>query len=117
MNTSQISNPFSTGGGGNNFERHVQAFFLLMICIKGNDPILNFQIKRIDFQAKHLGFNTDDLMVTVANNDIDYKILCQIKHDISVSAGNPEFQKVILAMWKDFNGKLFTKNRDKLGNH
>lgn len=38
---SKISNAFSTGGGGVNFEQQIQAMFLLSLLIDGFCPAMN----------------------------------------------------------------------------
>lgn len=54
---SKISNAFSTGGGGVNFEQQIQAMFLLSLLIDGFCPAMNEQTKKVHFQAKHLGYD------------------------------------------------------------
>ena len=60
---SKISNAFSTGGGGVNFEQQIQAMFLLSLLIDGFCPAMNEQTKKVHFQAKYLGHDVDDLVV------------------------------------------------------
>ena len=48
---SKISNAFSTGGGGVNFEQQIQAMFLLSLLIDGFCPAMNEQTKKVHFQA------------------------------------------------------------------
>ena len=38
---SKISNAFSTGGGGTNFEHQVQAMFLMLLLVEGICPVIN----------------------------------------------------------------------------
>lgn len=59
---SKISNAFSTGGGGVNFEQQVQAMFLLSLLVDGFCPAMNEQTKSVWFQAK-LQYDVDDLVV------------------------------------------------------
>ncbi len=54
-NVSKISNAFSTGGGGTNFEQQIQAMFLLSLIVDGFCPVINEKTKRVCFQAKNLG--------------------------------------------------------------
>lgn len=105
----QLSNSFATGNGGGNFERHVQAVFLLALLVDGFSPILERPIARLDFQGKRLGYDTDDLIVTSVGLDAP-KMLCQIKHDISSKI----FQEVINAAWSDFNKDFFRIGKDKI---
>lgn len=80
MNIPKLSNSFSTGSGGGNFERYVQAVFLLALLVDGFSPILERPITQLDFQGKYLGYDTDDLIVTTGKDSP--KLLCQIKHDM-----------------------------------
>ena len=58
---SNLSNPFSTGGGGVDFEHRVQATFLLTLLIDGFSPLLDAPVKSLDYQEKRLGYDTDAL--------------------------------------------------------
>ena len=109
---SQLSNPFSTGGGGINFEWHVQSAFVLGLIIDGYSPVINMPIDKICFQAKRYGWNTDDLLVE--SNVKNRKLLCQIKHNISFRKSDSIFEKVINDAWNDFNNKKFNSNLDKI---
>lgn len=54
---SKISNAFSTGGGGVNFEQQIQAMFLLSLLIDGFCPAMNEQTKKVHFQANEVPLN------------------------------------------------------------
>lgn len=82
---SKISNAFSTGGGGVNFEQQIQAMFLLSLLIDGFCPAMNEQTKKVHFQAKHLGHDVDDLVVITYRNQSEGKMACQIKHSITAT--------------------------------
>lgn len=111
---SQISNSFSTGGGGVNFEQNIQAMFLLSLILDGFCPALSEKTKKVCFQAKHLGYAVDDLVVITERKNGEGKLLCQMKHKITVSASNSTFKEVIAAAWKDFNDVNFDKKKDKI---
>lgn len=108
-----LSNPFSTGGGGVDFEHRVQATFLLALLVEGFSPLLGLPITSIDFQAKRQGYDTDDFVVMSSKNGHVSKLLCQIKHGIQITE-NETFQKVISAAWCDFKKTEFNKQRDKI---
>ena len=110
---SDVSNAFSTGGGGVSFEHRIQAMFLLLLLTDGFCPEMNEQIKRVCFQAKHLGYDTDDLVVYTHRNQNEGKMLCQIKHSIIVS-NNDAFKKVICSAWNDFCKESFDKENDRI---
>ena len=89
-NIAKLSNSFSTGGGGGSFERRIQAVFLLALLVDGVSPILNAPIERIAFQARQLGHAVDDMVVFSASGA---KLLCQMKHSLSVTEKTLHFKK------------------------
>jgi hypothetical protein len=111
-----ISNPYSTGGGGVNFENEIQTSFVVLMLAGGFLPCLpGKMITKLKLQCKRDGFNIDDIVAFT--NDIqtnsEYKLLAQIKHDISVTDSDEQFQEVIAAAWADFkNPSLFNKGKD-----
>ncbi|RJR17635.1 MAG: hypothetical protein C4581_07700 [Nitrospiraceae bacterium] len=115
-NIKQISNPFSSGGGGNNFETNVQAAFVAMMLTGGMVPCLPaWPIRKIKLQGKYTGFDTDDLIVFTNSTDgkKGRKLLGQVKHTISITASNKVFGEVLQAAWNDFNNpRVFTEKSD-----
>lgn len=108
------SSSFLTGGGGMNFEKHIQAVFALALIIDGFAPISDMPVQKLDFQAKNLGWGTDDLLVTAPETVGGAKLLCQMKHSLSATKSDSEFQSVIAEAWKDFNNPQFNKNTDRI---
>ena len=115
-NSKQLTNSFSTGGGGGHFEAHVQASFVTLMLTGGFTPCLPcWPIREIKLQGKIDGFDTDDLIVLVEEpgNEQKRKLLGQIKHTIHITQGDPTFGEVMQAAWNDFNNPaLFSKNKD-----
>lgn len=111
------SNPFSTGGGGVNFETKVQASFVIAMLTESIVPCLpqNMRITQIQFQSKYNGNDTDDV-VLIANDAYgnNAQMLAQIKHTITISDTNPTFAEVINAGWEDFNKTSFNKTLDSI---
>jgi hypothetical protein len=116
--TKNLSNPFSTGGGGGHFEAHVQTSFVALMLTGGFAPCLPcWPIKKVKLQGKFAGYDIDDLLVFVANEDgrQERKLLGQIKHSISITENDSVFGEVIQAAWNDFNNaKIFTRDRDAI---
>ncbi len=112
----QLSNPFSTGGGGGHFEAHVQASFVALMLTGGSVPCLpGWPISKIKLQGRFAGYDTDDLIVFVAKRGSGQtrKMLAQIKHSISITANSKVFGEVIQAAWNDFNNPdVFTRGND-----
>ncbi|MBC6424160.1 MAG: hypothetical protein GDA38_23710 [Hormoscilla sp. SP12CHS1] len=113
----QLSNPFSTGGGGPHFEAHVQATFVALMLTGGYAPCLPcWPIKKIRLQGKSAGYNTDDVIVFVENPGTgeQSKLLGQIKRSINITKNDETFGEVIKAAWDDFNNpEVFIKGRDR----
>lgn len=113
-----LSNPYSTGGGGVHFEAAVQACFVTLMLTGGYAPCLvPWPIIEIKLQGKVEGFETDDLIV-YAEDPISQerrRLLGQVKHSVGFTAKNPVFSEVLAAAWADFNNSaLFTKGRDAI---
>lgn len=111
-----LSNPFSTGGGGPHFEAHVQASFVALMLTGGHAPCLPcWPIKEIKLQGKIDGYDTDDLIVFVENPDNmeRRRLLGNIKSSIAITQESSRFSAVIQAAWNDFNNpEVFTKGKD-----
>lgn len=114
----QLSNSFSTGGGGSHFEVHVQASFLALMLARGFAPCLPCKpIKKIKLQGKFAGFQTDDLIVFTQDTTGkgECKLLGQIKHSITITENDSKFAEVIQSAWHDFNNPdVFTKKKDAI---
>lgn len=113
--TKQQSNPFSTGGGGPNFETRVQAAFTVLMLSGRVAPCLRpFPIVRLKLQGRYAGYNTDDFIVFTKLPVLgqEAKLFAQIKHDISITAGNQTFAEVIQSAWNDFTGTEFNHVTD-----
>lgn len=112
----QLSNPFSTGGGGPLFEAHVQASFVALMLTGGFVPCLPcWPITKIKLQGKFAGYDTDDLVVFIEHPGScqSRRMLAQIKHSISITEKDNLFGAVIQAAWNDFNNAaVFTSNHD-----
>ena len=111
--TKQLSNSYSTGHGGANFENSVQTAFTLLMLTKGFSPCLPiWPIVKIKLQGKYLGFQTDDLIVYCEEqiSGKQAKLLAQIKHSIKFKNSDPYFRAAIGAAWQDFkNIELFSE--------
>ena len=114
----QQSNPFSTGGGGGNFETRVQSAFVVLMLTGRISPCMPpWPITKLKLQGRYAGFNTDDFIVYTKDTQTDReaKLLAQIKHSISITEGNDTFGEVIQATWNDFsNPEIFTVGTDVL---
>jgi hypothetical protein len=114
----QVSNPFSTGGGGPRFEVQVQSVFAALMLAGSFALCLPcLPIRQIRLQGRQAGFATDDFVAYVADSGRtdERRLLAQIKHGISFTKSNKRFREVISAAWKDFNDPAsFTLAKDAI---
>nr|MBG3153183.1 hypothetical protein [Proteus mirabilis] len=112
------SNPFSTGGGGVNFETRVQAAFALSLLTKSCVPCLSnyMRAKKLKFQNKYDGVNTDDfVLIATDKSSNESKLFAQIKHEISISSSTSSvFAEVINSAWADFKSVDFDTKKDSI---
>jgi energy-coupling factor transporter ATP-binding protein EcfA2 len=112
------SNPFSTGGGGINFETRIQASFIIALIAGTPVPCMpaSARVKSLSFQSKYKTVNTDDIHV-VAEDDLhqSYKLYIQIKHEVTVTeSAETTFSEVISAAWQDFKNPTFNERYDSV---
>jgi len=112
----RLSNPSSTGGLGVHFEGHVQASFVTLMLTGGHGPCLpHWPITEVKLQGKIDGFDTDDFIAVSKGpgNSGERRLLGQIKHSITLTAGSAVFGEVLQAAWNDFrNPAVFTPDKD-----
>lgn len=107
----QISNPYSTGGAGPDFECLVQTSFVVLLLTGGVFPIIGQQkISKIELQNKIRKVDIDDLTVYAGQR----KMFAQIKLNIKISESDKNFNETISAAWLDFNKEFFDETADKI---
>lgn len=116
-NLKKLSNPASTGSKGTDFEAKIQAKFVLFMLLESFCPCLpaGWPIYKISFQGKHIGYNTDDLIVYVKNENgnEERKLLGQVKLTVTINKANRQLSETIKTAWHDFNNEqIFTKHKD-----
>ena len=114
----QLSNPYSTGGGGVHFEAHIQAMFVTLMLTRGFAPTMPaWPIREIWLQNKVYGYHTDDLIVIVEDQRTKRKakLVAQIKHALRIIRSDSKFQDVVQGAWQDFNNeKHFDRRVDNI---
>lgn len=116
-NKLHLISPISTSGAGVDFERRIQAFFVIQMINHGFVPTLpTCEITKVLFQGRNSGYNTDDCVVFAIDADkVEHKLLVQCKLSVGISKSNEEFTKTIKAAWIDFaENSLFDRSNDKI---
>lgn len=113
----EVTNPFSTGGGGSVFELKVDAGLLSLLLVGGQIPAVeDVRFGELHLQAEHLGYKTDDAVV-IGSDRIgnQHKQLWSVKHEVKLTESNVVFQEVIADAWEDFlASERFDQNLDMI---
>lgn len=110
-----MSNPFSTGGGGTVFELKVQTSLLGTLLVGGHVPAFNNAlIEELHLQAEHLDYETDDALAICLDKDgLRRRQLWSVKHEVRFTEHDEVFQSVVADTWADFlDTKRFDCNLD-----
>lgn len=113
----RVSSPAATGGAGRNFEQYVDTYWLAQLLVAAIPPILtDCVVQKVHLQTEHLGWHTDDVLVTCRNGGgITRKLVGQVKRKFTVSDKNDECHKAFRDFWNDFNHReLFDPSADRL---
>ena len=112
----KIASPFSTGGGGSDFERQVGAYYLAMALLRsiprGQDAGLTREVR---FQRLYEGEPLDDLIILSELPVGEAKLALQIKRDLTFGEANEVFDEVMRASWKTLRSPKFTLGIDRFG--
>lgn len=112
-----MTNPFSTGGGGTNFEQKVGTIYLVSLLARHVPYGTKGITKEIRFQQLHTDI-LDDLIVVTQEGNIERKLSLQIKHKINFTDSDVDFTKIIKDCWLMFTGQgpsTFDLKTDRLG--
>lgn len=110
------ASPFSTGGGGTRFEYLVGTTFLVSLITmeipRGLDQGITQKVK---FQTRYKGNHLDDIEVISSDHTHEYRLYLQVKHRMSFTKQDLEFQRVLGDCWNDYSKESFNKNIDRIG--
>ena len=109
--------PFSTGGGGYEYERMVGATYLAAMVCGGAAPGVDGTVTQVRFQQRNAGHLLDDLVVVSDGDDGVHKLSLQVKYNLSIGA-TPGFKDAIAGCWRMFtggDGVAFDRSADRMG--
>jgi hypothetical protein len=112
----RISSPEAIGAPGTFFEQHVNATSLALLLVRGIPPILtDCQLAEVHFQAEHLGWKTDDVLLVGLNGAGEKpRLTGQMKKSFTVSSKDENCQKIFSDFWMDFqDDSYFNYDRDR----
>ena len=111
------ASPFSTGGGGYEYERKVAAAYLAAMACGEGAPGAAGTITEVKFQQQSAGHLLDDLVVVFDRGGGAHKLSLQVKHGLRPGASS-DFKAVIAECWQMFiggEGIAFDRSVDLLG--
>ncbi len=93
-----VSNPFSTGGGGEKLQDLIGAYYLAALLLqqtpRGRE---SGSVRRVRFQRLYEGEPLDDLICNTDSSAGPRKLALQLKNDISIGEKSALFQEVLAA--------------------
>lgn len=112
----QIASPYSTGGGGGEYENEVAAYYfaatLLRSVPRGQDGGITTEVR---FQCLYEGEPLDDLVIYSDLPVGEAKLALQIKRDLAFGEKDKTFDEVISACWETFKSPTFNLGVDRFG--
>ncbi len=112
----KVASPYSTGGGGPEYEDHVGAYYLAMMLLRAVPRGQNVAAAReIQFQSLYRGEPLDDLIVRSSLAQGEMKLALQIKHDLTFGEKDDTFDDVLHACWETFTEASFVRGFDRFG--
>ena len=112
----KVASPVSTGGGGNDYEKRVGAYYLAATLLGSVPRGLEAGITReVRFQRLFEGEPLDDLVI-IADLPISVaKLALQIKRDLTFGEKDEIFDEVLRACWETFKSPDFNIGIDRFG--
>ena len=116
MDRNRTSSPYTTGGGGFDFERGVTACYLVALlrstAARGQDRGM---VKEVRLQRAFEGEPLDDLVIISDTVMGEAKLSLQVKHDLTFGSKDATFKRVISDSWDTFRREEFVQFRDRFG--
>jgi hypothetical protein len=115
-NEGQVASVLSTGGAGGEFERQLGAAALTWLLVGAWVPIHTGSVcTEVHFQARRLGWRTDDIMVEATDDaGARRRLLLQAKRQLRISAKDEDCIAAVSDAWTDFRSGQFDPTRDAI---
>ena len=111
------ASPYSTGGGGHEYERMVGATYLAAMMCGDPAPAVDGTITEVRFQQQNAGHALDDIVVVFDKDNSAHRLSLQVKHGLQMGASS-KFGDIIGSCWRMFvggEGVDFDRSTDRLG--
>ncbi|HEX7705216.1 MAG TPA: AAA family ATPase [Thermoanaerobaculia bacterium] len=113
---SELASPYSTGGGGGDFETRVLAYYLGCVLTQAIPRGLpDATASSVSSQALYQGTPLDDILVRANRGDGEAQLALQVKRDLTFGEENEEVQDVMRRAWETFTASAFHEDVDRCG--
>lgn len=113
------ANPYSTGGGGEQFESKVAAYYLSVMLARTSVRGLDAgPLTTVGFQTGPEDWLLDDLLLAVGSGGLVRRLALQVRSNFSPTASDKGFQEIRSKAWRLFLGQTpvqFDPSRDRMG--
>lgn len=112
----QLASPYSTGGGGGDFENRVLAYYLGS-ALAGAVPrgLPDVVAREVSSQALYRGAPLDDILIRGDHADGTAQFAVQVKHTLVFGAADTVFVEVMRHAWETFTAASFHAGVDRFG--
>jgi hypothetical protein len=112
----QLASPFSTGGGGDDFQFQVGAYYLAGLLLRHVPRGLDAgTLTEVRFQRLYEGEPLDDLVCVANTATGPTKLPLQMKNDLTFGEKDELFEEVVAACWRTYTSPNFARGRDRFG--
>lgn len=111
-----LASPYSTGGGGSDFEARVLAYYLGCVLTRSIPRGLPDAVAiSASSQALYQGAPLDDILVKANRGDGEAQLALQVKRDLAFGEKDEDFQDVMRRAWETFTATGFHEGIDRFG--
>lgn len=107
--------PFSTGGGGTNFELKVAVAYVAGLLTgktaRGSDGM----VRAVSLQQRNRGKAVDDIIVVFNQASGEGEVSLQAKHSLRFTTGDADFSDALQQCWRQFRREDFDDLRHRIG--
>jgi hypothetical protein len=90
-----LASPFSTGGGGETFEKLAGACALAALLAREELPGLDLPVTKVRFQQRSAGHLLDDIVIDGASRGVRRTLEIQARHRPRLTASDPSFVELV----------------------
>jgi hypothetical protein len=93
-----LAPPFSTGGGGETFEKLAGACALAALLAREELPGLDLPVTKVRFQQRYAGHLLDDIVIDGASRGVRRTLEIQARHRPRLTASDPKFVELVAVL-------------------